>query len=153
MLFPTTFPTRENQYMISDIVFLSQAFSFLSTEVIKLMSDPVERCRDLSLRVILAFLDVLDPPSIASCLSLLMPTLVYRIGSVPPVETSEEVRLLCMLVVSRLVSLFNRKMADYIDGLDGICHAGLCDSHPLVRLETANIVVLMCRALKAKMQV
>eukprot|EP00281_Chroomonas_sp_CCMP1168_P023161 CAMPEP_0206235724 /NCGR_PEP_ID=MMETSP0047_2-20121206/13312_1 /ASSEMBLY_ACC=CAM_ASM_000192 /TAXON_ID=195065 /ORGANISM="Chroomonas mesostigmatica_cf, Strain CCMP1168" /LENGTH=582 /DNA_ID=CAMNT_0053659967 /DNA_START=18 /DNA_END=1763 /DNA_ORIENTATION=- len=129
-----------------------QAFASLSTEVIKLMSDPVERCRDLALRVLLAFLDALDPLSLAPALPLLMPSLVYRVGSTPPVEPAEEVRLLCILVAGRAVSLFNRKMVEYVEGLDGICRAGLLDSHPLVRVEACSIVILLCRMLKPKMQ-
>eukprot|EP00285_Hemiselmis_virescens_P000656 CAMPEP_0173413338 /NCGR_PEP_ID=MMETSP1356-20130122/81732_1 /TAXON_ID=77927 ORGANISM="Hemiselmis virescens, Strain PCC157" /NCGR_SAMPLE_ID=MMETSP1356 /ASSEMBLY_ACC=CAM_ASM_000847 /LENGTH=707 /DNA_ID=CAMNT_0014375365 /DNA_START=219 /DNA_END=2339 /DNA_ORIENTATION=+ len=129
-----------------------QAFQGLHVEVVKLVSDPVERLRDSALRVILAFLDALDAPSLGCALPLLLPTLLHRVGSLPPVEPAEEVRLLCMLVISRVLSLFGRRMGDYIDALDSICRSAFNDSHPLVRLEAGNIVSMLCRTLKVKMQ-
>jgi hypothetical protein len=129
-----------------------QAFSALHVETIKLLSDNVERVRDQAYRVLLAFFDALDPPSLACSLPLLVPSLVHRIGCLPPSEPSEEVRLLALLVTSRIFTVYGKRMGDYIEALDSICSSCLEDSHPLVRLEAGNLISMMCRTLKAKMQ-
>lgn len=136
----------------TDCLAAHQAFSGLHIEVVKLMSDSVERVRDLALRVLLAYFDALDPPSLACSLPLLVPSLQHRIGCLPPNEPAEEVRLLGMLVISRVLTLYGKRMGDYIDPLDAICTACLQDTHPLVRLEAGNVITMMCRTLKMKMQ-
>jgi len=131
-------------------VVLSQVWDAVSLELMKRMADPVERCRDMAMRAMLAFLDRVT--AVAHMLPVAVPCLQYRMGTLPPEESSEEVRLLLILVLSRIITLLPKQIGQYMDAVDTIVRVGLEDVNPSVRKEACHILVLLTNVQKERMR-
>ncbi|EKX50128.1 hypothetical protein GUITHDRAFT_103942 [Guillardia theta CCMP2712] len=132
------------------LVVLDKVWKELSIELIKLMADPVERIRDMAMRCLLSFLDKVT--SVSSVLPIVIPCMVYRVATSPAEESSEEIRLLLVLILGRLVALCPKVVGQYMDAIHSILHASLQDSHPAVRKEACSILVSLCSCQKESMK-
>ena len=130
---------------------LIQIWDAVHIPLLTLFSDHVERCRDLAVRCVLSLIDVV--PNISDALHLVLPTLVHRIGSSPPPEPSEEVRLLLLLILSRLVALAPKAVGQYMEGVHAILETALSDAYPLVLQEACGCLVLLAADHKSKLRV
>ena len=129
---------------------ISRVWEAVSLELMKLMSDPVERIRDMAMRSLIAFLDRVT--AVAHVLPVAVPCLLHRMGSIPTEEPSEEVRLLLMLVLGRLVSLLPKNVGAYMDAIQTILECALMDVNPAVRKEACTIIVMLCRTQREQMK-
>jgi len=116
----------------------------VSLEHMKLMSDPVERIRDMAMRSLIAFLDRVT--AVAHVLPVAVPCLLHRMGTIPTEEPAEEVRLLLVLVLSRLISLLPKNISAYMEAIQTILECALVDVNPAVRKEACVIIVMLCRS-------
>lgn len=131
-------------------VAVNRVWEAVSLELMKLMSDPVERLRDMAMRSLIAFLDRVT--AVAHILPVAVPCLLHRMGSLPAEEPAEEVRLLLVLVLGRLVSLLPKNIGDYMDAIQTIIDCALTDVNPAVRKEACTIVVMLCRSQREGMR-
>ena len=129
---------------------VSKVWDAVSLELMKLMSDPVERIRDMAMRSLIAFLDRVT--SVAHVLPVAVPCMLHRMGSIPTDEPAEEVRLLLVLVLGRLVSLLPKNIGAYIDTVHTILDVALVDVNPAVRKEACGIIVMLCRSQREQMR-
>ena len=129
---------------------IGRVWEAVSLELMKLMSDPVERVRDMAMRSLIAFLDRVT--AVAHVLPVAVPCLLHRMGSIPTEEPSEEVRLLLMLVLGRLISLLPKNVGSYMDAIQTILECALMDVNPAVRKEACTIIVMLCRSQREHMK-
>ena len=123
---------------------ISRVWEAVSLELMKLMSDPVERIRDMAMRSLIAFLDRVT--AVAHVLPVAVPCLLHRMGTIPTEEPAEEVRLLLVLVLSRLISLLPKNIGAYMEAIQTILECALVDVNPAVRKEACIIIVMLCRS-------
>jgi hypothetical protein len=123
---------------------VSRVWEAVSLELMKLMSDPVERIRDMAMRSLIAFLDRVT--AVAHVLPVAVPCLLHRMGTIPTEEPAEEVRLLLVLVLSRLISLLPKNISAYMEAIQTILECALVDVNPAVRKEACVIIVMLCRS-------
>jgi len=129
---------------------VSRVWEAVSLELMKLMSDPVERLRDMAMRSLIAFLDRVT--AVAHVLPVAVPCLLHRMGTIPTEEPAEEVRLLLVLVLSRLISLLPKNISAYMDAVQTILECALVDVNPAVRKEACGIIVMLCRSQREGMR-
>ena len=129
---------------------VNRVWEAVSLELMKLMSDPAERLRDMAMRSLIAFLDRVT--AVAHILPVAVPCLLHRMGSLPAEEPAEEVRLLLVLVLGRLVSLLPKNIGDYMDAIQTILVCALTDVNPAVRKEACTIIVMLCRSQREGMR-
>ncbi|KAA6419548.1 MAG: hypothetical protein FRX49_10473 [Trebouxia sp. A1-2] len=97
------FPDGENQ-KAQDVQLLQQIVSGpMLVPVVRLLGDPVEKCREGSLTLLASAAEQLPEP--AALLSCLMPAVADRMGDVPVEEPSEELRLAIIRLIAGPVIL------------------------------------------------
>ena len=138
----------QNQDTPSGIV--NRVWEAVSLELMKLMSDPVERIRDMAMRSLIAFLDRVT--AVAHILPVAVPCLLHRMGTMPTEEPAEEVRLLLVLVLGRLAALLPKNIGAYMDAIQTVLECALCDVNPAVRKEACGIIVMLCRSQREQMR-
>ena len=105
--------------------------------VLKVFSDPAEKNRDLALTYISMYISQYckNEDSIDKILSLLMPSLVQRLGTNDIVEPSEEIRLKSVSFLSELCRTYanGRRLALYLNEWIAILKRTIIDPYPEVR--------------------
>ena len=129
---------------------VNRVWEAVSLELVRLMSDDVERIRDMALRSLIAFLDRVT--AVVHVLPVAVPGLLHRMGTIPTEEPAEEVRLLLVLVLGRLVSLLPKNVGAYMDAIQGVLECALVDVNPAVRKEACGIIVMLCRVQREQMR-
>ena len=111
--------------------------------VLKALSDPVEKCRDLSVQYLTDCLDVVPEPT--AYLSYIIPVLVQRLGQQDITEPSEEQRLYLILLLSKVVVLSGTNMGIYMDDLIGILQRTISDPYQEVKKESCRCTVSVAK--------
>ncbi|KAI8494919.1 HEAT repeat-containing protein 2 [Branchiostoma belcheri] len=110
---------------------LQGVFVEILKPVLKSFSDPVEKCRELAIQLVDAFLPAVpDPPE---TLPYILPTLVQRLGQKDITEPSEELRLMLVETLARIVDLTGQELAVYLDDLVKILQRTIVDPFPDVK--------------------
>ncbi|KAF0300109.1 Dynein assembly factor 5, axonemal [Amphibalanus amphitrite] len=117
------------------------------TEVVQCLSDPSERCRELAVSVLSAWLARLTdrrplwPPLVAA--------LRQRLAAPQPqpAEPSEEVRLQLVRLAGQLVDSDGAQMAPYLDHLVAILAAALADPSPDLKTAACQATGRLARSL------
>ena len=86
----------------SDVGDHSMNYNLIDALANRLVNDPAERCRELSLTIIAECLRDMDPAKIVRSVRCIVPAAAERFGSQPFREPVEELRLKC----ARMVSFF-----------------------------------------------
>lgn len=119
-------------------------YKFLIHPILKVLCDPVEKCRELSLELLINFVEkYLDANDAAAELTnMFIPVALMRAGKTPFEEPAEEIRLLFIKLLSLLLrsQSNNNIVINHIDDVSGILIALLGDSFPDVKKEAATTV-------------
>ncbi|ESO87153.1 hypothetical protein LOTGIDRAFT_210534 [Lottia gigantea] len=113
--------------------------------VLKIFSDPVEKCRELSVNLISSFLKSVPEPE--DHLYYIIPVLVARLGQQDIIEPSEEQRLLLIELLKQMVECSGKKMAVYLDDCVTILQRTVIDPYPEVKKESCKCAAFLARSI------
>ncbi len=111
--------------------------------ILKLSSDTVEKCRELSISLLLSALEgCLEP---IEFLSYVIPFLVQRIGQQDIVEQSEEIRLQLVKLLKYLIEVSSKRIGAYVDDCVKILQRTIIDPYPEVKKESCNCACVLAK--------
>lgn len=107
-----------------------------------LVADPIEKCRELSLRVLLKTCEVTAP---LHMLDAVLQPLCGRVDDLPFREPAEEIRLLISTVLHTLISKLTISdiSTEQLEMLLQMLSVVVTDSFPLVKVEATNILIML----------
>ena len=120
-------------------------FSELVKPLLKTLSDPVEKCRELSAELIGEFLKLVPDPE--TKLSYVVPVLVQRLGQQEMIETSEELRLMLVGIAVQIVEFSGKNIAMYLDDFVKILVRTIIDPYPEVKKESCKCAAKLAKAI------
>ena len=123
---------------------LQQALKEIVKPLLQVLSDPVEKCRDLSLCFMADCLQVVPEPY--NFLSFIIPVVVQRLGQQDIVEPSEELRLSLVKLLLLLVESCKKKMGPYVDDMVKILQRTIIDPYPEVKKESCHCASALAKA-------
>ena len=127
-----------------DVSELGVIFMEILKPMLKTFSDPVEKCRELSIGIVhRCFEKVSDPEE---RLSYVFPVLVQRLGQQEITEPSEELRLQLVELFSLLVDKAGQKLPAYLDDSIKILQRTLVDPFPDVKKESCRCASKIAKA-------
>ncbi|XP_043791722.1 dynein axonemal assembly factor 5 isoform X2 [Apis laboriosa] len=115
-----------------------QLFDIINKSLLRILNDSVEECRDRTLEIIKLFIINLKPND--KYIMYLLPILSKRLGSSEQIETSEEVRLKCIILLKIIILKYENLLASYIDDLTKILVQTVADNYPLVKRESCDCI-------------
>ncbi|XP_031556171.1 dynein assembly factor 5, axonemal-like [Actinia tenebrosa] len=113
--------------------------------LLKVMSDPTEKCRDLSVQIMSEFADKIVDVSVF--LPYIIPTISQRLGQPEIVENCEELRLALVKLLTTVTKLCQNKMAVYIDDMIKIFQRTNLDPFHEVRKESFKCINVLAPAI------
>lgn len=113
--------------------------------LLKEFSDPVEKCRELSIEVIREFLRRV--PDTEDYLPFLIPVLVQRLGQQEITEPSEELRLSLVEFLKEILECSGKKLAVYLDDLIKILQRTIVDPYAEVKKISCNCASIVAKAI------
>lgn len=112
----------------------------LHKPLFRMLGDSSQKCRELSLAMVPAFVDQLPLPDVENLLPLLLSGLLGRVRQLPFPEQSEEIRLEVLKLVRHLVDLCKERLNPFAgDVIDALAKA-LTDTCPDSKKECCEIV-------------
>ncbi|XP_076235449.1 dynein axonemal assembly factor 5-like isoform X2 [Calliopsis andreniformis] len=117
---------------------LLKLWDAINKSLVRILNDSVEICRDQALEIIKLFINNLTPND--KYIMHLLPILCRRLGSYEQIETSEEVRLKCIVLLKIIILKYKNLLASYIDDLVKILTRTITDNYPLVKRESCDCV-------------
>ncbi|OCT61558.1 dynein assembly factor 5, axonemal-like [Xenopus laevis] len=117
---------------------LQGVFLELLKPLLRCLSDPMEKCRELSIQIIAHCISHVPRPEEA--LPYFMPALTQRLGQQDIIEPSEELRLAMVQLLTLLVEVCGKKLAPYLDEIIKIFQRTIVDPFPDVRKESCKCV-------------
>ncbi|KPJ02619.1 HEAT repeat-containing protein 2 [Papilio xuthus] len=113
--------------------------------VLKGFSDPSEGCREMSILIISNFIEHL--PLNDYYLTYILPVIVRRIGCAEIVEESEEVRLLLIELVHKILIKYKniQLLTSFFNDFTSILTKTSTDPFPKVKLETCECIILLSK--------
>lgn len=115
---------------------LKQIFKSLLPLLTKLLADPIEKCREITIELIESYFN--QSKDVDLMLPVLVPVLVQRLGQQEVVEQSEELRLQLVKLISALVVQAEKKNAVYLDEYVAILQKTIVDPYPEVKKESCQ---------------
>ncbi|KAJ8319390.1 hypothetical protein KUTeg_004481 [Tegillarca granosa] len=119
-------------------------FNELLKPLLKELSDPVEKCRELSINLLQDFLRKAQTPE--ESLPYLIPVLVQRLGQQEIVETSEELRLMLVEMLTGIVERSGKKISLYVDDYVRILQRTIVDPFPDVKKESCKCASVLAKS-------
>lgn len=123
---------------------LQEVFASLLNSLLRCLSDPMERCRELSIQIIRDFIRCVSNPE--SSMPYIMPCLVQRLGGNERLEPAEELRLSLVEVLSLIIEVCERHLAPYLDDIIKILQKTIIDPFPEVIKESCKCTILFARS-------
>ncbi|KAM4697766.1 LOW QUALITY PROTEIN: dynein axonemal assembly factor 5 [Rhinophrynus dorsalis] len=117
---------------------LQEVFSELLKPLLRCLSDPMDKCRELAIQTICHCVSNVPRPEEA--LPYLMPAVTQRLGSPEIVEPSEELRLALTELLTLAVEVCGKKLAPYLDEMIRILQRTITDPFPDVKKESCKCV-------------
>ena len=131
-----------------DAIVLQKILDETLKPVLKAFSDPVEKCRELSMNFVTEAITKTARPE--EYLPYIIPVLVQRLGQQDIIETSEELRLLLVELLKQLVNIENNKnLPAYLDDVVRILQRTIPDPYPEVRKESCKCASAYAKATKS----
>ncbi|XP_022319894.2 dynein axonemal assembly factor 5-like [Crassostrea virginica] len=124
---------------------LQLVFSEIAKPLLKIFSDPVEKCRELSISIFREFMEKAERPD--DCLPYVMPVLVQRLGQQEVTEPSEEIRLMLAEFLTQIVEFSGKKLSVYLDDLVRILQRTILDPFPDVKKESCRCTSKVAKAI------
>ncbi|XP_061701103.1 dynein axonemal assembly factor 5 [Syngnathoides biaculeatus] len=126
-------------------VVLQELFSALLKPLLKCVSDPMERCREIALLLISEFIRCVPEPH--ECLPYLMPSLAQRFGEQELLEPAEELRLSAMQMLTLTVEVCGKQLAPYLNEMINILQRTVVDPFPDVKRESCKCTVTFAKCI------
>lgn len=123
---------------------LKAVFSELLKPLLRSLSDPVEKCRELSISILFAFFQRVSNPE--EYLSYTVPVFVLRLGQQEIVEPSEEIRLQLVEVLSFIIEKCGSKMGVYVEDCVRILQRTLVDPYADVKRESCKCSSMLAKS-------
>ncbi|XP_037113036.1 dynein assembly factor 5, axonemal-like isoform X1 [Syngnathus acus] len=123
---------------LSGVVF-QELFSALLKPLLKCLSDPMERCREIAILLISDFIRCVPEPQ--ESLPYLMPCLAQRFGEKETLEPAEELRLSAVEMLTLTVDVCGKQLAPYLNEMIDILRRTLVDPFPDVKRESCRCTV------------
>lgn len=116
--------------------------------VLKSFSDSSEACRETSALIISNFIDRL--PLNDYYLTYILPVIVRRIGCPEIVEDSEEIRLVLIELVHKILRKYKvtHLLSPFINDFTSILTKTSADPYPKVKLEACDCIILLTKVLE-----
>lgn len=118
---------------------LQEVFACLLKSLLRCLSDPVERCREVAIHIIGDFIKCVSRPE--SSLPYLIPSFAQRLVGKETVEPAEELRLSMVEVLSLTVEVCGRHLAPYLDDMMKIFQKTITDPFPDVIKESCKCLI------------
>lgn len=120
---------------------LTVVFPEVYAYVLKSFSDPSEACRDASATIVSNFIDKL--PLNDYYLTYILPVIVRRIGCPEIVEDSEEIRLVLICLVRKILEKYKvpHLLTPFINDFTSILTKTSTDPYPKVKLEACECII------------
>ncbi|XP_062607964.1 dynein axonemal assembly factor 5-like [Saccostrea cucullata] len=115
---------------------LQLVFSEVAKPLLKVFSDPVEKCRELSIGIFREFTNKVEKAD--ESLPYVMPVLVQRLGQQEITEPSEEIRLMLSEFLTQIVEFSGKKLSVYLDDIIRILQRTIIDPFPDVKKESCR---------------
>ncbi|XP_028164932.1 dynein assembly factor 5, axonemal [Ostrinia furnacalis] len=127
---------------------LTVVFPEVYSYVLKSFSDVSEACREASALIISNFIDRL--PLNDYYLTYILPVIVRRIGCPEIVEESEELRLVLIQLVRKIVEKYKvtHLLSPFINDFTSILTKTSADPFPKVKLEACDCIILLTQVLQ-----
>ncbi|XP_064635749.1 dynein axonemal assembly factor 5-like [Lineus longissimus] len=123
---------------------LQEVFQQILKPLLKCMSDPVEKNRELSCALVSDFLQNIPQP--VDSLPYIVPLLVQRLGQQEIIEASEEIRLDLVRLLGLIIGFAGKNNSVYLDDMMKILQRTIVDPYPEVKKESCK-----CAAVVAKL--
>lgn len=117
--------------------------SDLRKPLLRCFSDPVDKCRELSIELVNEFIDILSTPG--NLLPYLIPCAVQRLGQKEITEGAEEIRLLLVETIFKVIEKWGEDLGLYVNDLVNIFQQTLVDPFPDVRKQSCQCVCKVAR--------
>lgn len=109
----------------------------------KIVSDPVEKCRELAVQFLLESIASVSDAS--EFLPYIIPVIVQRLGQQDIVEQSEEIRLNIVVFLTQLIDFTKKKIGAYVDDMVKILQRTIVDPYPEVKKESCKCAALLAK--------
>nr|DBA19487.1 TPA: hypothetical protein GDO54_015320 [Pyxicephalus adspersus] len=129
---------------------LQEVFGELLKPLLKSLSDPMEKCRELSIQTISYC--VTNVPRPEEALPYLIPTITQRLGSLEIMEPSEELRLALAELLYLLVEICGKKLAPYLDEMMRILQRTIIDPFPDVKKESCKCAANYAKSIPGRVR-
>lgn len=128
-----------------DESYVSEIWENVHQNIVKMLNDPAEACRESSIELLKKFLDVL-PPSDRNIIYVI-PVAARRLGSQEIVEPSEEVRLNFVTLLRFVVEKYKEHLPPYLDDFVLVLSKTVTDNYPDVKKESCACVSELAKAI------
>eukprot|EP00842_Homolaphlyctis_polyrhiza_P006434 jgi/Hompol1/6792/HPOL_002333-RA len=128
----------------SDAFVASCIFASLSKPLLRAFSDPVEKCRELSISIVTGFTKKMGT-QVIPFLPYIVPTLVDRLGQLDIVEPAEELRLLLITLLFDLASVSQGGFAPFVEDTMKILSRSFADTFPEVKKRSCLVAIQICK--------
>lgn len=127
---------------------LTVVFPEIYAYILKSFSDPAEACRETAALIISNFIERL--PLNDYYLTYILPVIVRRIGCPEIVDDSEEIRLLLIELVHKILDKYKvtHLLSPFINDLTSILTKTVTDPYPKVKLEACECIIKVTKMLQ-----
>ena len=113
--------------------------------LLKSFSDPVEKCRELSLEILSQFLRQVKDPE--EYLPFIIPVVVQRLGQQEITESSEELRFQLVSFMQEILERSGKKLAVYLDDIVKILQRTILDPYPEVKKVSCQCLSIVAKTI------
>lgn len=128
---------------------LQEIFGCILKSLLKCLTDPMERCREIAIQMIGDFIRCVPQPE--ESLPYLMPAFSQRLGGKDILEPAEELRLSMVEVISLTVEVCGKRLAPYLDDMIKILQRTVVDPFPDVKRESCKCTISFARAIPGRL--
>ncbi|XP_041829819.1 dynein assembly factor 5, axonemal-like [Melanotaenia boesemani] len=120
-----------------------EVFAALLKPLLKCLSDPMEKCREIAIAIITEFIRSVPKPE--ESLPYLMPCLAQRLGEKEILEPAEELRLSAVEMLTLTVEVCGKHLAPYLNEMINILQRTIVDPFPDVKRESCKCTVYFAK--------
>lgn len=126
---------------------LTVVFPEIYAYILKSFSDPSEACRNIAASIISNF--IVNLPLNDYYLTYILPVIVRRIGCPEIIEESEEIRLVLIELVHKILENYKvtHLLSPFINDFTSILTKTVTDPYPKVKLEACECIILLTKVL------
>ena len=134
-----------NQKSLVEPSILQDVLNEILKQLLKLLSDPVEKCRELAIQYLYDCFEIVPNP--ANMLPYIMPVLLQRLGQQDITEVSEELRFLLVQMIYLLVERCGKSFCVFLDIVVKILQRTIGDSYPEVKKISCKSAAILAKGM------